>query len=49
MYKVFHEDIPRVFENYYIANRNIHHYDTRQVDRKCQGYIYVKGEYQSTM
>ena len=24
MYKVYHQDIPRVFENYYTENRNVH-------------------------
>ena len=32
MYKVYHQDIPRVFENYYTENRNVHDYATRQVD-----------------
>ena len=31
MYKVYHQDIPRVFENYYTENRNVHDYATRQV------------------
>ena len=32
MYKVYHQDIPIVFENYYTENRNVHDYATRQVD-----------------
>ena len=36
MYKVYHQDIPRVFENYYTDNRNVHDYATRQVD-----HIYI--------
>ena len=32
MYKVYHQDIPRVFENYYTEYRNVHDYVTRQVD-----------------
>ena len=32
MYKVYHQDIPRVFENYYTENRNVHNNATRQVD-----------------
>ena len=32
MYKVYHQDIPRVFENYYAEKRNVHDYATRQVD-----------------
>ena len=32
MYKVYHQDIPRVFENYYTENRNVYDYATRQVD-----------------
>ena len=32
MYKAYHQDIPRLFENYYVENRNVHDYATRQVD-----------------
>ena len=32
MYKVYHQDISRIFENYYAENRNVHDYATRQVD-----------------
>ena len=36
MYKVYHHDVPTVFENYYIENRDIHDYGTRQIN-----YIHI--------
>ena len=36
MCKVYHRDIPRVLENHYIKNRNIHDYATWQTD-----YIHI--------
>ena len=36
MCKVYHWDFPRVFENYYIKNSNIHDHVTRQTD-----YIHI--------
>ena len=39
IYKVFHQDIPRVFKKYHIENRNVHDYATRQVDHIHIAYV----------
>ena len=36
MYKVYHRDVPKIFETYYTENRNIHDHDTRQIN-----YIHI--------
>ena len=36
MHKLYHRDVPKIFENYYIETRNIHDHDTRQIN-----YIHI--------
>ena len=39
MYKICYQDVPRVFENYYIENRNVHGYASRQIDHRHIAYV----------